>query len=784
MRTRTTGSASILILLVIIILFIQPWGGVIMAQKPNKSDSLLIALNGTHQDSTRYKILFKLGLFFMNRLPDSASVFFRDAVQVADKMNDKTKKGVALREIGWDCLILGRTDTALKFFFNASNLADTTQGYKAKELLAGALSNIGTALSSKSNYPEALDYYQRSLNVFNAIHHKSGAATDLANIGILFRKEANYPQALEYYFKALKIAEELGNPLDQAHYLGSIGNVYALENNYSKALDYFLKSLTILQEKGDKYGESSIFGNIGNIYTAEKNYERAMEYYEDAIKLSDDLGDRATKVINLGNIGDVYMSENKYPQALEYYFNALKLAKQVGDKDQETTNLGNIGYVYLKTKKIELAHQVLIKALFLSDSIKTLDDTRQIELNLSGVDSALSQTAGKKGNWKIAKLYSDSALSHYKSYVADRDSIINTKNIRKQADLEADFDYQQKESLRKTSEERRTLQYQEARKRQRIITYTIAAALLLAMLFSLFVVQRLRITRRQKAIIEEQKQTVDQRNKDISDSIKYAKRLQDAILPPIAKIKKYFPDSFVLYKPKDIVAGDFYWIERIALSPLVNQGETEGSEVILIAACDCTGHGVPGALVSVVCSNALNRAVKEFNIHEPAKILDKTRELVLDTFSAGDKINDGMDISLTAIYRNTGSYRDTKIFWSGANNPLCYKPDEKNEMLEIMPDKQPIGFFPEMRPFNNHVITVPSLDGQFSGSLYLFTDGYADQFGGPKGKKYKYTPFKEKLLSISDKPMKEQKVILEQEFEMCKGEQEQTDDVCVIGIRI
>ena len=260
--------------------------------------------------------------------------------------------------------------------------------------------------------------------------------------------------------------------------------------------------------------------------------------------------------------------------------------------------------------------------------------------------------------------------------------------------------------------------------------------------------------------IEEQKELVEEKQKDILDSITYAKRLQDAILPPVSFIKKFLPDSFLVYKPKDIVAGDFYWMER-------------SDDNILIAAADCTGHGVPGALVSVVCSNALNRTVKEFHITEPGKILDKVRELVLETFEKSESnVQDGMDISLCCI-----NIKTKEVQWSGAYNSLWYI--QNGAIHEVSADKQPIGKNDKPVPFNTHKLNLQKGD-----TLYLFTDGYADQFGGPKGKKFKYKQMEELLLANASKPMDEQKDVLENTLEKWKGTLEQVDDILIIGIRV
>lgn len=265
--------------------------------------------------------------------------------------------------------------------------------------------------------------------------------------------------------------------------------------------------------------------------------------------------------------------------------------------------------------------------------------------------------------------------------------------------------------------------------------------------------------------IDAQKQLIEEQQYELIDSINYAKRIQDAILPPLASISQKLPGSFVLYKPKDIVAGDFYWMEEI--------GDT-----IYIAAADCTGHGVPGAMVGVVCSGALNRAVKEFGISDTGKILDKVTDLVLETFekSTAD-VKDGMDISLLSLNKSTKQIR-----WSGANNPLWYFTPLQNgghELKEITADKQPIGQSDHRRPF-----TTQTIDYIAGSKFYLFTDGYADQFGGPKGKKFKYKQMQEKLEVVLAADPGNQKKFLQEQLESWQGALEQVDDICIIGLSL
>lgn len=262
--------------------------------------------------------------------------------------------------------------------------------------------------------------------------------------------------------------------------------------------------------------------------------------------------------------------------------------------------------------------------------------------------------------------------------------------------------------------------------------------------------------------LEEKNRIISQKNMEVHDSITYAKRLQDAIMPSKEEIYNSVPDSFVLYRPKDIVAGDFYFADQLG-------------DFFFVAAADCTGHGVPGAMVSVVCSNALNRAVNELKLIQPGEILDKVRELVVETFKrSGHDVKDGMDISLCVINKKT-----YEVAWAGANNPLWYINENEEELKEVTATKQPVGKTENVKSFTTHVFNLAK-----GAMLYLFTDGYADQFGGPKGKKFKYKQLAELIMANRNLPMREQCKILENTFINWKGNLDQIDDVCIIGLKL
>lgn len=259
--------------------------------------------------------------------------------------------------------------------------------------------------------------------------------------------------------------------------------------------------------------------------------------------------------------------------------------------------------------------------------------------------------------------------------------------------------------------------------------------------------------------IKEKSDKISQRSKEINDSIKYAKSLQLSILPPLSKISEHLEDYFIFYRPKDIIGGDFYWFEK-------------KDNYLIFSVSDCTGHGVPGGMVSLICSSALDKTINELNILDTNKILDKTSDIVVDSFNKnGQSINDGMDIILCKF--DTTS---RKLYFSGANRPLWLIRDGVLE--EFKTDKRPVGKYYDEKSFTSQVIDIKSGD-----ILYLSSDGYGDQFGGMNDSKFKTSKFKQTLLDNSYLSIKEQYRVLEETFLNWKEDKEQTDDICIFGIK-
>jgi serine phosphatase RsbU (regulator of sigma subunit)/tetratricopeptide (TPR) repeat protein len=609
---------------------------------------------------------------------------------------------------------------------------------------------------------EEINEYVKSMEVATDLKllsektgNKKGLSLAYSKMGLVYYGQGNYPRSLDLHLKSLRLCEETGDEMGMSVALNNIGNVYSSQGDELKALEYYKKDLRICEKLNDKEGMAVSYANIGAEYVELGDPEKGAAFEMKSMQIKQELGDRVGVGGSYLNMGNIYEAMDELDEALEYSFKALAILKESGSKTDVGIVYINLGSTYNKQGNYKMAIRYSLLGLEVSKSIGDLDNIRLCYENLSNAYAA----TGK---------YDEAYNAHVK-FKQFTDSIFNESNSRQLYEVNTNYEVEKKEAelnaKAELEKERLKTIAGEENKRHLIIMISVIAILLIVVVFSVFLFKRFRITNKQKDIIEIQKHLVDEKQKEIIDSINYAKRIQSAILPAASLIKKQLPHSFIYYKPKDIVAGDFFWFETI-----------EEKGLIFIAAADCTGHGVPGAMVSVVCSNALNRAVNEFRITEPGLILDKTRELVLETFEKSDEsVHDGMDISLASIKRTLSG--SVVLSWSGANNPLWYFKD--GQLTIIKGDKQPIGKSDHRQNFETHTIELDKGD-----VFYLFTDGYADQFGGPKGKKFKHKQLEELCYSCFNLPPEKQSEVLAQRFDEWKGNLEQADDVTVIGVVI
>lgn len=627
------------------------------------------------------------------------------------------------------------------------------------------------------NPDEGIKYGKMELALSEKLGWKKGKGKAYSCLGTNYYAKSDYNIALDYYFKALKIGEELKLKKVVASTLGNIGSIYNALRNHEKAVEYYLKALSLYHELGEKEGIARYLGNLGNEYLTVKNYSKALEYQQNALKLSEEIHDKSATAMHLGNIGVSLELQNDYVAALPYFFKSLKMYEELGVKAGIGRNLGNIGESYFGMAKNNNYRRINE----LSEGIKYTKMAIAINSEIAELKSlrdnysSMTEMMELLGNYKEALIYN-------KKVMQLNDSIFSVEKTDEIARNEIRFIYEKRalaDSV-KANEEKKVIDAE--LKQEQTKSYTLFFGVALLMIFGGIMFNRYKVTQKQKNTIEikeketqKQKSIIEEKQKEILGSIEYALRIQTAILPPNKIVNLYLENSFILYKPKDIVAGDFYWLETVQLhnSPM-KQLDKEINQLILFAACDCTGHGVPGAMVSVVCHNALNRAVREFGLTQPAAILDKTSEIVKENFSKSEEeIKDGMDISLCAYNPKTN-----KLQWAGANNPLWLL--QNGEIIETKADKQPIGRDDNSKPFTNHTFTLQQGD-----TIYLFTDGFADQFGGDTGrKKLTKKRFKDLILSFQNKSLPEQGDALDRFITDYRKDIEQIDDILVIGVKI
>lgn len=620
-----------------------------------------------------------------------------------------------------------------------------------KSGIASSYGNIGNLYYQKGDLSLALSYYNKSFQISEEIDDKQSMGNALGNIGNVYADQGIYQKAINAYTKSLKIQENLKNDLNVAYFESSIGILYKDIGDYDSALKRYLKSLEIFEKIKDQEGLAMSYNNLGNLYADKKERDKAIEYLTKSMNLYEKIGDKKGVGIALCNIASMYDELGDYSTFLELNKQSLKIQQEIDDKKGMAMSLNNIGIALNKLGNTSDALVYMEKALQLSKELGLVIETRN-------ASEALYSLYSKTGRYK-------KALDMHILYITMKDSIAGedaAKNIISQG---YKYEYEKQKAIDDAEHDKMMVIKQKEKEKQQIMTYAVSCVLVMVVIFLIFVFNRLRITRKQKRVIEEQKivvesahEQLEEKNKDILDSINYAKRIQTAILPPGKVVKEYLKESFILYKPKDIVAGDFYWMEQ-------------KNNKVLFAAADCTGHGVPGAMVSVVCNNGLNRSVREYGLTDPGKILDKTKDIVLQEFEKSeDDVKDGMDIALCSLAGD-------QLQYAGAHNPLWIIRND--EILETKADKQPIGKFWKTEPFTTH--TIDLLKGD---TIYIFSDGYVDQFGGEKSKKFKSKAFKELLISIQHLSMEEQRLFIDETFEKWRGDIDQIDDVCVIGVRV
>ncbi len=585
---------------------------------------------------------------------------------------------------------------------------------------------LGACFQVKGEYVQAIEYYQQSLNYGEKTKDNETILTAYSNIGALYIQLKQNKKALEYQLKALVIAEKGNVVASLASIYNNLCLLYSNFGDNKKALSYGLKSLTLYQKQNNKNGICSATGNIGITYFNLKEYDKALENFLICYNVAGEIENYYEKGRSALEIGEIYDLKKKNNDAIKYFL----IAKDISLK---------------------------------SENLETTVDAVQ----------KLYEFYKKKNN-------KTKALENYETYVRLKEQLNENLRNSEVSKLEMEFTFNkrtERDSI-KNAELAKVKDLQlKANKAQidkdKLFKIALSIGLALVLVFGLIIFNRFRIITKQKQIIElkekqtqEQKNVIENKNIEILDSINYAKRIQMGLLANMQTLNTNLKKEnyFILFKPKDIVSGDFYWT-------------TEINNLFYLAICDSTGHGVPGAFMSLLNMSFLSEAIKEKGIFNPNQVFDYVRQRLVDTISSEGQ-QDGFDGILLCINKLTNT-----ITYAAANNsPVVVSKATKNTQTSIthLPyDKMPVGKGEKTDNFTLHTIDLNS--NQF---LYLYTDGYPDQFGGPKGKKFKYKQLDDLLLSIHQQLPNQQSEIINQQFNTWKGNLEQVDDVCLIGIKL
>ena len=669
-------------------------------------------------------------------------------------------------------------------------------------------------LARRAQFEEAFEKYNSSIEVATEANDHEILALCYSEIGGLYFGQGDFEEAIMNYQEAKKYRLQLGKMKDAAWMDAFVGNCYTSLARYNQALESYLAALPVFEEYNDTRGISNVYNGMAIIYEAQNFYEKAEEFYLKKLEISRAMGDQSEIALTLNNLGilfskqafdtisSVYGQEildsiieeptdkylQYYSKAINYFQQSLEITRELNNQQQIAQTLNNIGLNYLHSGKLDLAESYFEQSLVISEELQDARELAMCYLNLGGInlhkgmyDRALNdlnqsldyaleinvldiiETVYLNMSQVYERLNNHRrALDYYKLHSSIKDSITNKSTRDAMADMQVKYEtdvLEKNNQLLMTKSE-----LDGARLRQQRIAIIFFIFVLLAISgMGVLLIRQSNQRKRTNKELSQKNDLITEQKKEITDSIHYASRIQSALMPPGDYIDKLIPERFILYMPRDIVSGDYYWL-------------TEKNEKVVCIAADCTGHGVPGAFMSMLGISFLNEIVSRHEDVHTDVILNELRSQVIKSLHQTGKeggSQDGMDVALFIL-----DLKNMTLEFSGANNPLFLF--RNGEMIELKSDKMPIGIHTRADiPFTRHNIEIEKND-----MIYTFSDGYPDQFGGPHQKKFMIKNFKKLLAEIHNDPPEAQKKALIDSLNSWMTETEQVDDIIVIGVRI
>ena len=589
----------------------------------------------------------------------------------------------------------------------------------------------------------ALNYGKQALKLAQEVSYQRGVYNSANHLGNLYEKQGAFDKAKNNYLIAAEAEKKINAKKELATTYNSLGNVEAQLNNDNVALNYYLDALAIRREINDQDGIAISLANLGSFYYQRENYGKALNYYNEALDAARESKIKKTEAYILYQLGVTHDKLNKTNEAIAYFEEQLKIAQAISDKDQIQRAYKALSQMHAKLKNYEKAYEYY--RLYVTESDATFQE------GLEARDKEIEEIERKKQqkerefNLQQKIIQEEEQLNRLIQIIFAGILIFvivialilyrsNHNNIKKNqllAQQKNEIESKNKEILKKNNDIEKAFVEIEQKNQDVQIAF----------------------------------EEIERKNKDITASINYAKRIQNAMLPPQEAIKAEIPDYFILFRARDIVSGDFYFFSKLE------------DEKVIIAAIDCTGHGVPGAFMSMVGNDYLNQIINQQQETSPDVILQKLHESIVNNFRQRETENrDGMDAALCVIDKKTKT-----LEFAGASRPIIYI--FQHELQDIQSSRLPVGGYQNDAERFFEKQSFPICQDEPS-MFYIFSDGYQDQFGGPKGRKFAKKKLIKLLHEIHQKPLTEQKEILEKTLEDWMGDSRQMDDILVIGFRL
>lgn len=560
-----------------------------------------------------------------------------------------------------------------------------------------------------------------------------------------------YSKAIEYCLAAQRYAESKKNAKTKIKINHDLGYIYSNMHLNAKAVSYYRTGLKLSEETKDTFNYANISARLGGEFDLLQQFDSALKYNQQALKYFSLIKHKRGIGVSLVNLTSSYKGLKMYDKAIQTCLEAIKIRTELGDNYALTILKNSLAACYSKKQDYKNALIAAKEAEALAkeqnDLALMLDTYNQLYVIYYNTDDY------------------ENGIKYANKYITLKDSMFEASNVRSLTELQTKYETDKKEreiamlQLEKKNADEKSIA---ENKRRNLILLSVSIITILIAAFSIMLYRRFKESNRQKNIIELQKQMVDSKNKEIIDSINYAQTIQEALIPEEKEIKQHVRDCFVFFKPKDIVSGDFYW-----------QASTKNYYFIAVA--DCTGHGVPGAFMSMMGISFLNEIINEKNVYDTDKVLNLLREKVINSLNktGGKDKRDGMDMVLLRL-----DLKENSVMFSGANNSVYHQ--SAHELKELKGDKAPVGLY------HNEPIPYTSLTFKIKKGDRIFatTDGLPDQFGGPKGKKLMYKAFEALLTANEENSLSGLKHAMISSFDDWKGINEQVDDITVVGIEI